>query len=45
VGGFTILGSGQVALLLDVPNLIRQVTRNTDSAIHRRQHGATEQVA
>jgi two-component system chemotaxis sensor kinase CheA len=46
VGGFTILGSGQVALLLDVPNLIRQVTRNTDSAIHRRQHGTTtEQVA
>lgn len=28
IGGFTILGSGEVALILDVPGLIGQVARN-----------------
>jgi len=32
VGGFTILGNGQVSLLLDVPNLVRQVTHSKDAA-------------
>jgi two-component system chemotaxis sensor kinase CheA len=31
VGGFTILGNGQVSLLLDVPNLISQVARADDA--------------
>jgi two-component system chemotaxis sensor kinase CheA len=28
VGGFTILGSGEVALILDVPSLIKQVSQH-----------------
>ncbi|HJW26689.1 MAG TPA: chemotaxis protein CheW, partial [Rhodocyclaceae bacterium] len=27
ISGFTILGSGQVALILDVPGLVRRVVR------------------
>jgi two-component system chemotaxis sensor kinase CheA len=27
IGGSTILGSGEVALILDVPNLLQQVTQ------------------
>jgi two-component system chemotaxis sensor kinase CheA len=30
IGGFTILGSGEVALILDVPGLMRQVTSGED---------------
>jgi two-component system, chemotaxis family, sensor kinase CheA len=46
VGGFTILGSGQVSLLLDVPNLIAQVARNNDSALHSKTaRHAAETVA
>lgn len=45
VGGFTILGSGQVALLLDVPNLVRQVTHNNDSAFQIKPSSHTETVA
>jgi two-component system, chemotaxis family, sensor kinase CheA len=45
VGGFTILGSGQVALLLDVPNLVRQVTHNNDSALQLKPSSHTETVA
>ncbi len=45
VGGFTILGSGQVALLLDVPNLVRQVTHSTDSSFTRKQQSVTAETA
>jgi two-component system chemotaxis sensor kinase CheA len=31
IGGFTILGSGEVALILDVPGLIGQAAGNTES--------------
>lgn len=31
IGGFTILGSGEVALILDVPGLLKQVTANTEN--------------
>ncbi len=37
VGGFTILGSGAVALLLDVPNLVTQVTQQSEAGFHPRQ--------
>ncbi len=33
IGGFTILGSGDVALILDVPGLLRQVTQEDVKAI------------
>ncbi|HJW26328.1 MAG TPA: chemotaxis protein CheW, partial [Rhodocyclaceae bacterium] len=33
ISGFTILGSGQVALILDVPGLVRRVVRQ-DSRRH-----------
>ncbi len=44
VGGFTILGSGQVALLLDVPNLVRQVTHNNDSAFQHKTASLTSET-
>jgi len=37
VGGFTILGSGAVALLLDVPNLVTQVSQQSEAGFHPRQ--------
>ena len=40
VGGFTILGSGAVALLLDVPNLVNHVTRACEVG-GERQHRLT----
>lgn len=33
IGGFTILGTGDVALILDVPGLLRQVTHEDTKAI------------
>ncbi|MBI3382224.1 MAG: chemotaxis protein CheA [Aquabacterium sp.] len=37
VGGFTILGTGAVALLLDVPNLVAQVTDDCEAGfLHKR---------
>lgn len=45
VGGFTILGSGQVALLLDVTNLVKQVTRNSESVFQPQSASHTESVA
>lgn len=45
VGGFTILGSGQVALLLDVTNLVKQVTRNSESIFQPQSASHTETVA
>jgi two-component system chemotaxis sensor kinase CheA len=30
IGGSTILGSGEVALILDIPGLVKQVAANTD---------------
>jgi two-component system chemotaxis sensor kinase CheA len=30
IGGFTILGNGDVALILDVPGLMKQVMNHTD---------------
>jgi two-component system chemotaxis sensor kinase CheA len=35
IGGFTILGSGEVALILDVPGLMRQVVTGEESAEHK----------
>lgn len=32
IGGSTILGSGEVALILDIPGLVRQVTRQSQPA-------------
>ncbi|MFT3859158.1 MAG: chemotaxis protein CheA [Aquabacterium sp.] len=43
VGGFTILGNGAVALLLDVPNLIQQITRESETGLHPDQ--AARQMA
>jgi len=40
VGGFTILGSGAVALLLDVPNLVTQVTQQSEAGFHPGQYRA-----
>jgi len=34
IGGSTILGSGEVALILDVPGLVRQVTERQSAARH-----------
>ncbi len=34
VGGFTILGTGAVALLLDVPNLVNQVSQQSAAGFH-----------
>jgi len=31
IGGFTILGSGDVALILDVPGLMKQVVGQLDN--------------
>ena len=31
LGGFTILGDGMVALILDIPNLLGQLTRTPES--------------
>jgi len=31
IGGFTILGSGDVALILDVPGLMKQVVSNAEN--------------
>ncbi|RTL31770.1 MAG: hypothetical protein EKK47_06780, partial [Burkholderiales bacterium] len=33
ISGFTILGSGAVALLLDVPNLLAQVTQESEAGL------------
>ncbi len=44
VGGFTILGNGQVALLLDIPNLVRQVTHSTDSSFTHKQSRANSEI-
>lgn len=33
IGGFTILGTGDVALILDIPGLLRQVTHENTQAI------------
>lgn len=38
VGGFTILGTGAVALLLDVPNLVNQVAHQSDAGFKPPQH-------
>jgi len=35
IGGFTILGSGEVALILDVPGLMRQVMVGAEPADDR----------
>jgi len=35
IGGFTILGSGEVALILDVPGLMRQVVTGEEPAEDR----------
>jgi two-component system chemotaxis sensor kinase CheA len=35
IGGFTILGSGEVALILDVPGLMRQVVSGTEGTDER----------
>jgi two-component system chemotaxis sensor kinase CheA len=37
IGGFTILGSGEVALILDVPGLMKQVMTGDAPADERRQ--------
>jgi len=37
IGGSTILGSGEVALILDVPQLVQLVTNTYHSRIHRNQ--------
>ncbi len=42
VGGFTILGSGAVALLLDVPNLVTQVTQQSEAGFHPGQYRAPQ---
>ena len=44
IGGFTILGTGAVALLLDVPNLVKQVARNTDSTFNQKPPRATTEI-
>jgi two-component system chemotaxis sensor kinase CheA len=36
IGGFTILGSGEVALILDVPGLMKQVMGEEPAEDHRR---------
>ncbi|TAK88746.1 MAG: chemotaxis protein CheA [Aquabacterium sp.] len=38
IGGFTILGSGSVALLLDVPNLVAQVTHESEAGLLSQNH-------
>jgi two-component system chemotaxis sensor kinase CheA len=40
VGGFTILGSGAVALLLDVPTLVTQVAHESEAGFQVNQHDA-----
>lgn len=40
VGGFTILGNGAVALLLDVPNLVTQVTQESEEGFQPRHFHA-----
>ncbi len=40
VGGFTILGSGAVALLLDVPNLVAQVAQQSEARFHPPQRAS-----
>lgn len=45
VGGFTILGSGAVALLLDVPNLVNQVTYQSEAGFHDSTHPAPRHAA
>jgi two-component system chemotaxis sensor kinase CheA len=35
IGGFTILGNGAVALLLDVPTLVTQVTLESETGFHQ----------
>jgi two-component system chemotaxis sensor kinase CheA len=40
VGGFTILGSGAVALLLDVPTLVTQVATESAAGFQVNQHVA-----
>ncbi|MGC4060432.1 MAG: chemotaxis protein CheA [Aquabacterium sp.] len=40
VGGFTILGSGAVALLLDVPTLVTQVATESEAGFQANQHVA-----
>ncbi|MBI5924691.1 MAG: chemotaxis protein CheA [Aquabacterium sp.] len=40
VGGFTILGNGAVALLLDVPNLVTQVTQESEAGFQPRHFHA-----
>jgi len=42
ISGFTILGSGAVALLLDVPNLLAQVTQESEAGLlnHNSPHVA-----
>jgi two-component system chemotaxis sensor kinase CheA len=45
VGGFTILGSGAVALLLDVASLVAQITLESEAGFHVNQHVARRPVA
>jgi two-component system chemotaxis sensor kinase CheA len=44
VGGFTILGSGAVALLLDVPTLVTQVATESAAGFQVNQHVARRPV-
>ena len=44
VGGFTILGSGAIALLLDVPNLVTQVTHLSEAGFRDGQSVARRPV-
>jgi two-component system chemotaxis sensor kinase CheA len=45
IGGFTILGSGEVALILDVPGLMKQVMSGEQSAEeHKRVMGSNDKI-
>jgi two-component system chemotaxis sensor kinase CheA len=44
VGGFTILGNGAVALLLDVPNLVTQVTQLSEAGFRDGRQVARRQI-
>jgi len=42
IGGFTILGNGNVALILEVPGLVRQVVERAGGAQGNRQTGSVQ---
>ena len=44
IGGFTILGSGEVALILDVPGLMKQVMTGEEPVEERKRAAGSHQV-